>query len=106
MEVFQYLFKAITCPNATVFDIKNGSPVCTDRNHTYDSSCKTQCDRGYGLPSGIIFSTCQEDKTWSTDLPDCEGMDNTHIFTKKKKQKKKQNMAVTHDACDINNTSS
>ena len=53
--------------------MENGSPVCTHRNHKYDSSCMTQCDRGYGLSSGIIFSTCQEDKTWSTDLPDCEG---------------------------------
>ena len=53
--------------------MENGSPVCTHRNYKYDSSCMTQCDRGYGLSSGIIFSTCQEDKTWSTALPDCEG---------------------------------
>nr|XP_034325188.1 sushi, von Willebrand factor type A, EGF and pentraxin domain-containing protein 1-like [Crassostrea gigas] len=64
---------AITCPtNATELDVDNGSPVCTHSNHKYDSSCVTQCESGYSLSSGIIFSTCQEDKTWSTNLPDCE----------------------------------
>lgn len=68
------LFTAITCPiNATELDVDNGSPVCTHSNHKYDSSCVTQCQSGYSLSSGIVFSTCQEDKTWSTNLPDCEG---------------------------------
>uniref|UniRef100_K1QIC0 Sushi, von Willebrand factor type A, EGF and pentraxin domain-containing protein 1 n=1 Tax=Magallana gigas TaxID=29159 RepID=K1QIC0_MAGGI len=65
--------KAITCPiNATELDVDNGSPVCTHSNHKYDSSCVTQCESGYSLSSGIVFSTCQEDKTWSTNLPDCK----------------------------------
>ncbi|XP_056020426.1 LOW QUALITY PROTEIN: sushi, von Willebrand factor type A, EGF and pentraxin domain-containing protein 1-like [Ostrea edulis] len=65
--------EAITCPaNTSALEPLNGAPVCTHSNHKYDSSCVTQCESGYSLTSGIIFTTCQEDKTWSTDLPDCQ----------------------------------
>nr|XP_022308447.1 sushi, von Willebrand factor type A, EGF and pentraxin domain-containing protein 1-like isoform X3 [Crassostrea virginica] len=63
--------KVISCPlNATELDVENGSPDCS--NNEYKSSCMTQCDSGYGLSSGIKYSTCQQNKTWSLHLPNCE----------------------------------
>ncbi|XP_048736999.2 sushi, von Willebrand factor type A, EGF and pentraxin domain-containing protein 1-like isoform X2 [Ostrea edulis] len=73
--------QAIICPvNVTELDPAHGSPVCTHNNHKYDSSCVTQCESGYSLTSGIIFSTCQKDKTWSTDLPDCQDSEDPQIM--------------------------
>lgn len=65
---------AITCPaNATELNIENGSPICTNNMYKYDSSCATHCNSGYSMSSAITFTTCQEDKTWSSHLRDCEG---------------------------------
>ncbi|XP_061173457.1 sushi, von Willebrand factor type A, EGF and pentraxin domain-containing protein 1-like [Saccostrea echinata] len=88
--------KEITCAaNSSALEPLNGAAVCTHSNHKYDSSCVTQCISGYSQTSGIIFSTCQEDTTWSTDLPDCKDSEspeisncpsNVHTYTDKNSQ--------------------
>lgn len=52
---------------------EHGMPVCTHQSHKYDTACFTQCDPGYALDR-MMFSICQNNSLWSTNLPDCEGL--------------------------------
>lgn len=57
---------------------EHGMPVCTHQSHKYDTACFTQCDPGYALDR-MMFSICQNNSLWSTNLPDCEGL-NLHAL--------------------------
>lgn len=62
----------ITCPIKVVgMHPGHGVPVCTHQSHKYDTACFTQCDPGYALDK-MMFSICQNNSLWSTNLPDCE----------------------------------
>lgn len=50
----------------------HGAPLCTHQSHKYDTACYTQCDKGYSVDR-MMFSICQSDRNWSTNLPDCKG---------------------------------
>lgn len=62
----------ITCPiEVADMNPEHGVPVCTHQSHKYDTACFTQCDPGYALDR-MMFSICQNNSLWSTNLPDCE----------------------------------
>lgn len=62
----------ITCPiEVAGMNPEHGMPVCTHQSHKYDTACFTQCDPGYALDR-MMFSICQNNSLWSTNLPDCE----------------------------------
>lgn len=57
------------------FSLNNGSVVCEDTSHLYDSDCDFICDSGFTLSGTQRKMTCQADQTWSVASSDvnCQG---------------------------------